>query len=87
MSPGESILPEVEVQNVSIEGIFVFVLGSEYFLSFDEYPWFRDASVGQICRVELIAEGTGIRWPDLDAELEIESLKSPEKYPLKFRAG
>ena len=55
-----------------------------FFLPFEEYPWFETASVGQVHNVEL-EHGCHLRWPDLDVDLELESLLHPAKYPLTYR--
>jgi len=82
---GKSTL-EVEVQGISKFGVWLFVQGSEFFLPYEEYPWFKDAKVSQIMNVRLLNEHH-LEWPDLDVDLEVESLQHPEKYPLKYRAG
>ena len=80
---GKSI-SEIEVTNVSIHGIWVYVSGTEYFLPHDKFPWFRKASIAEIHDVELL-HGHHLHWPKLDVDLEIESLQEPEKYPLKAK--
>jgi hypothetical protein len=74
----------VEVANISIHGIWIHVRGREYFMSHDEYPWFRDATIAQLQNVKLL-RGHHLQWPDLDVDLELDSLDSPERYPLKYR--
>ncbi len=76
--------PVVEVLNVSPHGLWLAVVEREFLLPFDEYPWFRDATIAQIQRVEL-HRGTHLRWPDLDIDLELDSLIHPERYPLSYR--
>lgn len=75
---------EVEVQGVSQFGVWLFVVTEELFLSYEEYPWFKDATIAEVMNVRLINEDH-LEWPDLDVDIELASLKSPEKYPLKFR--
>jgi hypothetical protein len=74
----------VEVSNISGHGFWLFVVDREYFLPFSEYPWFRKATVAQILNVRLL-QGHHLQWPDLDVDLELESLGEPEKYPLIYR--
>jgi hypothetical protein len=57
----------------------------ELFLAFEEFPWFRDATIGQIMNVEL-PSAHHLYWPDLDVDLAIESIEHPERYPLVSRA-
>lgn len=74
----------VEVVNVSPHGIWISVRGKELFLPYDEFPWFQDARLSEIHRVELI-HGRFLRWEDLDVELALDSLEHPDRYPLKYR--
>lgn len=80
---GENI-SQIEVTSISGQGVWVFVMDREYFLPFDDFPWFRDAKVGDIMEVEL-QHGHHLRWETLDVDLELESLADPEKYPLVYR--
>lgn len=73
----------VEIQNISCDGIWLYASGREYFLPYDEYPWFRSATVDDILNVALI-NGCHLEWPNLDVDLEIESLDHPEEYPLTY---
>jgi hypothetical protein len=64
----------------------MLVLGEEFFLPFEEYPWFQDARIREIQNVELLFD-SHLHWPDLDVDLELEALAHPERYPLKYEAG
>jgi hypothetical protein len=81
--PGTSI-SEVEVLNISAHGLWLYVNGKEYFLPYTQYPWFRDARVNAVLNVQLLHENH-LYWPDLDVDLDIDSLEHPEDYPLVFR--
>lgn len=61
-------ISDVEVQNISIHGIWLYVNGKEYFLPYKEYPWFKDAKVSAICNLELL-HSSHLYWPDLDVDL------------------
>jgi uncharacterized protein DUF2442 len=74
-------ISEVEVTNVSGHGFWLLTGERELFLSFEQFPWFKDASVGQIANVELPAPGH-LYWPDLDVDLAVESIEHPERFPL-----
>ncbi len=81
---GRSTSP-VEVTNVSTRGFWVFIDGQELFLSFKDFPWFKDASIREITRVEL-PSSHHLYWPALDIDLAVDSLKHPERYPLVSQA-
>ncbi len=78
------ISARVEVVNVSPHGIWLAVRGKEYFLPYEEFPWFQDARLSEIHRVQLV-HGRFLRWEDLDVELALASLEHPDRYPLKYR--
>ena len=73
-----------EVQDVSRFGLWLYVNGKEYFLPYEEYPWFKNAKVSAVYNLQF-HHGYHLRWPDLDVDLELESLEHPEEYPLTFR--
>lgn len=79
--PG-TITSAAEVTNISKHGFWLLVNDQEFFLPFEEFPWFRSASVGQLLNVELHHE-SHFHWPDLDVDLSMDSILRPEKYPLK----
>lgn len=80
-----SATSQVEVTNISRHGLWLFVTDTEYFLPFEEYPWFRDAKVGDAMEVAL-HHGHHLRWEKLDIDLDLESLADPDKYPLIYRS-
>ena len=84
LPPRGKNISKVEVQGVSNHGIWLYVNGEEYFLSYKTYPWFRNATIGQIYNVKFLF-GFHLRWPGLDIDLELDSLKHPERYPLMYK--
>ncbi len=72
----------VSVENITPFGIWIFVKGKEYFLSYEDYPYFKDQTLKAIQHVQLL-HGYHLYWPELDVDLEIDNLENPEKYPLK----
>ena len=76
-------ISDVDISLVTAKGFWVFVQSKEYFLAFDEYPWFRDARIAEIMNVELKNQHH-LRWEDLDIDIELDSLENPERYPLCF---
>ncbi|MEI6153085.1 MAG: DUF2442 domain-containing protein [Deltaproteobacteria bacterium] len=79
---GENIL--VSVENITPFGIWLFVKGREYFLTYKDYPYFRDQALKSIQAVQLL-HGYHLYWSELDVDLEIDNLENPEKYPLKSK--
>ncbi|MCL5282216.1 MAG: DUF2442 domain-containing protein [Planctomycetes bacterium] len=72
----------VSVENITPLGIWLFVKGKEYFLSYEDYPYFQDQTLSSIQDVQLL-HGFHLYWPRLDVDLEIDNLEHPEEYPLR----
>jgi hypothetical protein len=66
---------EIEVTNISGHGIWLYSNGTEYFLPYDQYPWFKDKTVSQITNVEESSPGH-YYWPDLEVDLSESILKT-----------
>lgn len=83
--PGKRTLA-AEVTNVATGGFWLMVGEREHFVDFGLFPWFRDATIGQLTHVELSTPGH-LRWPDLDIDLTVESIEHPDRFPLVSRLG
>jgi hypothetical protein len=77
-------ISDIEITNISIHGIWLYVNGKEYFLPYQYYPWFKDARLSEIQHVQLLHEDH-LYWPKLDVDLSVECLEHPEKYPLTYQ--
>ena len=75
---------QVEVTNIDQFGFWLLIRDREYFIPYEDYPWFRKASVDQILHVELL-HGEHLHWPDLDVDLSVEILDSAESFPLIYK--
>lgn len=80
VKPGETI-SEIEVINLSQSGFELWIGEKEFFLSFRDFPWFKEAKVEEIMQVELL-NPDHLYWPVLDIDLSIESIEHPERFPL-----
>ena len=80
-SDGGKITLEAEVTQIDKQGIWVLISEKESFLSFDHFPWFRNASVAAIHNVEFVNRRHPY-WPDLDIDLAVESIEHPDRFPL-----
>jgi hypothetical protein len=74
-------ISDVEVLNISPHGFWLLAGQSEYFLDYDHFPWFRDATVSQISNVQADF-GRIFRWSDLDVDLDVDRISKPDDYPL-----
>lgn len=64
-------------------GMWLLVHNVEYFLAYKDYPWFQEAKISDIYNVRLLHE-THLHWPTLDVDLDLDTVKDPEKYPLIY---
>jgi hypothetical protein len=78
-------ISSVEVTNISPHGFWMLVHGKELFLSYEDFPWFKDKTVRQISNVIEESE-THLFWPDIDVDLTYDSILYPDKYPLRSKA-
>ena len=74
----------IAVTDISPDGLWILVSDEEHFLPFNEFPSFKKATVEQILNV--VEEHPGsYHWPDLDIDLGLESIRHPERFPLKAK--
>lgn len=78
---GKVISPKVEIQNISNQGIWIFVDEQEFFMPFSKFPWFLQATIKQIYNLKVFHKNH-LHWPELD--IDIESIKRPDTYPLAY---
>lgn len=81
--PGTSTLV-VEISHVSQHGLWVLLDAEELFLPFEQFPWFRNATIAQICSVERPTDDH-LYWKQLDIDLSVQSIRTPAAFPLVAR--
>ncbi len=75
----------VEVTNISTHGIWLLAHDKELFMSYDDFPWFKDQAVKAIINVEEQFPGH-FYWPDIDVDLTEEMIEHPGRFPLKAKS-
>ena len=78
------ITSETEISNISNHGIWLLTGNKELFLSYDEFPWFKDQTISSIINVQKQSHDH-FYWPDIDVDLTLDAIEHPEKYPLKAK--
>jgi len=73
-----------EVTNISSHGVWLLTGGKELFISYEDFPWFKDEPIGKILNVDEPSPGH-FYWPDLDVDLGIEIIEHPERFPLRAK--
>jgi len=81
--PGKNISVKAEIQNISNHGIWILIKEQEFFIPFEKFPWFLKATIKEIYNLKFL-HGHHLHWPDLDIDVDIESLRHLESYPLKY---
>ncbi|MBI3324138.1 MAG: DUF2442 domain-containing protein [Candidatus Omnitrophica bacterium] len=76
----------VEILDITPHGIWLSVKATEYFLPYQNYPWFKAAKVSDILQVKFLHD-EHLHWPALDIDLHVDSLKHPDRYPLVYRTA
>lgn len=74
----------VDVLMINEKGVMISVMGQDYFLSYNRVPWMRDATINEVLDVRMNGKNA-IEWPKLEVDLEVESLRHPERYPLLIK--
>ena len=69
---------------INDRGIMISVQGQDYFLSYNRVPWMKDATINEVLDVRMSGKNA-IEWPKLDVDLEVDSLRHPERYPLLIK--
>jgi hypothetical protein len=80
---GRNIL-EVEVTNISNHGLWILTQNKELFLSYENFPWFKNKTIDNITKVESFGQGH-LYWEDLDVDLSLEMIEHPERFPLQAK--
>lgn len=75
----------VEITNISRHGVWLYSHGKELFLSYEDFPWFKDQTINSIVNVEEPSPGH-FYWPDIDVDLTEEIIENPERFPLKAQS-
>ena len=81
--PGKLTFLKAEIQNISHQGIWIFVNKQELFMPFTQFPWFLKATIEQIYNLEIFHQNH-LYWPELDIDIDIESIKHPNAYPITY---
>ncbi len=77
-----NIRTKSQITSIEKDGFWLLTDGGEFFVAFEQYPAFKKATIKQVFNFR---ESFGdFHWDELDIDIELDSLKFPERYPLKF---
>jgi len=83
--PGTNTLA-AEVTHVSKHGFWLLLADEKLLVPFDQFPWFRKATIEQISEVEW-PTADHLYWPKLDVDLSVQSIRNPSTFPLVSEAA
>jgi hypothetical protein len=83
---GKGIFINDCITNITNVGCWMLIDQVEYFIPFNEYPVFRQATIEQIHDFKKLSPDQ-VYWESLDCDIELKALKEPQNYPLQFNAG
>jgi hypothetical protein len=72
----------VKVSSIREGGIELDLNGENFFIPFDHIPSLRGAKVEDLFDVKMSPAGWAVMWEKLEAGLEVEALRNPEKFNL-----
>ena len=75
-----------EVTHVSMHGFWLLLGDEELLLPFEQFPWFRKATIEQLSQVEWPTP-EHLYWPQLDIDLSVASIRDPKAFPLLAKTG
>jgi hypothetical protein len=80
-----TITSAAEVTNISRHGFGMLLGDEELLLSYEQFPWFKQATVAQITHVERPTPDH-LYWPSLDIDLCVSAIRRPQDFPLMSRS-
>ncbi|HYC55213.1 MAG TPA: DUF2442 domain-containing protein [Candidatus Binatia bacterium] len=80
---GTGISPP-EICEISARGVTLLIDEEELFLSYADFPWFKGRAASDVHNV-VRPQPHHLRWPALDIDLDIESIRHSERFPLLAR--
>lgn len=81
-----SVTSAVEVTHVSRHGFWLLLGDEELLVPFEQFPWFRSATIEQLSSVEWPSKDH-LYWPLLDVDLSVASVRDPTTFPLVSKAS
>jgi hypothetical protein len=74
----------VSIGDMSPRGFYLLLGKRKLFLSFAQFPWFREFTLRELTGVRRPSP-QHLRWPEFDIDLDVDAIEHPERYPLRER--
>ena len=78
---GAAIASAIEVSLVSNKGFWLLIDEGELFVSYADFPWFKQATIEQVTTV-VRPSADHLYWPLIDVDLAVASIRDPAAFPL-----
>ncbi|MBM3405537.1 MAG: DUF2442 domain-containing protein [Bacteroidetes bacterium] len=72
------------VTSIEELGFWVLIEDQEYFIPFDDYPAFLNATIDEIFDVTMVGPSQ-LSWGKLDIDIELDALMEPHRFPLVYQ--
>jgi hypothetical protein len=72
------------VTGIGNTGLWVICEDKEYFIPFNDYPALKNASIDNIFNLITVSPKQ-LYWPDIDIDIEIDALETPDRFPLIYK--
>ena len=76
--------PDLSMNQKSV--IWLFAHNEEFFMSYEDFPWFKKQSIEAVLNVEELSPAH-YYWPAIDVDLTKEIIKNPDRFPLKAKVS
>lgn len=77
---------KVAVTRVSSRGIWLKTPDRKFFLSYYDFPWFKNKPMQAVLHVKELTPGE-FYWPEINVNLGVDTLRSPHRFPPQQRAS
>jgi len=75
-----TVTSQTEITHISSHGVWLIKGDKELFMSYTDFPWFKDALIGKVLNITEPTPGY-FYCPGLDVDLGIESIEHTERFP------
>jgi hypothetical protein len=82
-APGNTTFA-IEITDIGVQGIRMLRRNEELFLSYRDFPWFKNQPKRKIENVTEVSP-EHFYWPEIDVDLCLDSIRHPDKFPLKAK--
>ena len=72
------------ITDITNLGFWILIDQTEYFVPFQDYPAFKNATLDQIFNFETLSPKQ-LYWRSLDCDIETDALENPHHFQLQYK--